>query len=81
MEKSIEEQIYPKEGKRIPQETSRIARGEPWSSGITLGHQRGVGEEERKKKGWRGMGGPYIGQGPNTSDISDGGRIYPIHRT
>jgi hypothetical protein len=36
MEKFAEEWIYPKEGKKIPQETSRIVEGEPWSSGITL---------------------------------------------
>jgi hypothetical protein len=44
MEKSVEEWIYPKEGKRIPQETSIIIEGEPWSPGIALGSP---------KLGWR----------------------------
>jgi hypothetical protein len=43
-EKSVEERIYPKGRKRIPQESSRIARWEPWSprnypwaAGVDLG--------------------------------------------
>jgi hypothetical protein len=49
MEKSIEEWIYPKEGKRIPQETSRITGGEPWSPKRCWRRRK----EEKKDEGAR----------------------------
>jgi hypothetical protein len=91
MEKSIGEWIYPNLGKRIPQETSRIAGGKTWSPGIAVGRRRGVGEEERKKNGQRGYGMPlyrprtrYIGYIRSSGyvqpdpDISELGWIYPM---
>jgi hypothetical protein len=49
MEKSVGEWIYPNEGKRTPQDTSRITGEKTLAPGIALGHRRVVGEEERKK--------------------------------
>jgi hypothetical protein len=50
MEKSIEEQIYLKEGKRIPQETSRIAGGEPCRRESPLVTREVLGKKKGRKK-------------------------------
>jgi hypothetical protein len=45
-EKSVGEWIYPRLGRRIPQESSRITGGEPWSLG---NHPWVVGDDLEKK--------------------------------
>jgi hypothetical protein len=63
--KSIGEQIYPRLGRRIPQEFSRITGGEPWSSGVAFGSLELTWGREGEKR-TKGCGGLllYLGVRP-----------------